>query len=156
MLEGSLPFLLAGRMSMLATLAFILSLTGVYGRIFRRELRWKEYLLMVLFFSRISIAGNYVGVPVHGALPNARAISAMVGGPLVGGAAGLISGVHRYFLGGFTAFPCGLATFLEGLAGGDGSEAQPVLAGFLAGGPFLHRRGRGLPHAPDPVTGPAL
>lgn len=122
MLEGSLPFLLAGRMSMLATLAFILSLTGVYGRIFRRELRWKEYLLMVLFFSLVSIAGNYVGVPVHGAVPNSRAIGAMVagylGGPLVGGAAGLIAGVHRYFLGGFTAFPCGLATFLEGLAAG--------------------------------------
>jgi two-component system sensor histidine kinase LytS len=109
-------------MSMLATVAFVLSFTRFYQRIFRRELRWAERLLMIALFGLISIIFNYTGVPVHGAVPNSRAIGAMaagfLGGPLVGAGAGLVAGVHRYFLGGFTALPCGLATFLEGLAAG--------------------------------------
>ncbi|MEW5898785.1 MAG: sensor histidine kinase, partial [Bacillota bacterium] len=79
-------------------------------------------VLMIGLFGFIGIAGTYAGAPVHGAVANFRAIGAMVagflGGPLVGAGAGFIAGAHRYLLGGFTAFPCGLATFLEGLAAG--------------------------------------
>lgn len=37
---------------------------------------------------------------------------------MIGLGVGLIGGIHRYFLGGFTAVPCALATIIAGLAGG--------------------------------------
>lgn len=122
MVGDSLPLLLTERISMLATVAFVLSYTGIYQRIFRRELGWAERALMILLFGLIGVAGTYAGAPVQGAVANFRAVGAMVagflGGPLAGAGAGFIAGAHRYLLGGFTAFPCGLATFLEGLAAG--------------------------------------
>jgi len=45
-------------------------------------------------------------------------LAGLVGGPVIGLGAGLIGGIHRYFLGGFTAVPCALATIIAGLAGG--------------------------------------
>ena len=45
-------------------------------------------------------------------------IAGLVGGPWVGLGAGLIGGVHRYFIGGFTAIPCALGTIISGLAAG--------------------------------------
>lgn len=44
----------------------------------------------------------------------------LFGGPVVGFGAGLIAGLHRYVIdpGGFSAFPCGLATVIEGLVAG--------------------------------------
>lgn len=45
-------------------------------------------------------------------------IAGLLGGPIVGLGAGLIGGIHRYFLGGFTCIPCALATVMAGLAGG--------------------------------------
>ncbi len=57
-----------------------------------------------------------------GAIANIRdlgpMIAGLVGGPIVGLGAGLIGGIHRYFLGGFTAVPCALSTIIAGLAGG--------------------------------------
>jgi sigma-B regulation protein RsbU (phosphoserine phosphatase) len=45
-------------------------------------------------------------------------IAGLIGGPVIGLGAGLIGGIHRYFLGGFTCVPCSLATVLAGLFGG--------------------------------------
>jgi sigma-B regulation protein RsbU (phosphoserine phosphatase) len=45
-------------------------------------------------------------------------IAGLIGGPIVGLGAGIIGGLHRYFLGGFTCVPCSSATILAGLAGG--------------------------------------
>jgi sigma-B regulation protein RsbU (phosphoserine phosphatase) len=45
-------------------------------------------------------------------------LAGLVGGPMIGLGVGLIGGIHRYFLGGFTAVPCALATIIAGLAGG--------------------------------------
>jgi LytS/YehU family sensor histidine kinase len=42
----------------------------------------------------------------------------LLGGPLVGLGAGLIGGIHRYFIGGFTAIPCAVGTISSGLIGG--------------------------------------
>jgi sigma-B regulation protein RsbU (phosphoserine phosphatase) len=39
--------------------------------------------------------------------------------------AGLIGGIHRYFLGGFTAIPCALATVIAGLAEGIALGVMP-------------------------------
>jgi two-component system LytT family sensor kinase len=66
--------------------------------------------------------GTYLGVPVHDALANTRAIgpvlAGIIGGPILGTSVGFTGGLHRYFFGGFTAFSCGLSTTTEGLIGG--------------------------------------
>jgi len=42
-------------------------------------------------------------------------IAGITAGPIVGLGAGLLGGIHRYFLGGLTGIPCGLATVVAGL-----------------------------------------
>lgn len=83
-----------------------------------------EKLILSLIFGLFGIAGTYMGVPVQNALANSRlvgvALGGILGGPLVGFAAGLIAGVHRYLIdaNGFTALPCALATVVGGVLGG--------------------------------------
>jgi two-component system LytT family sensor kinase len=82
----------------------------------------RDLVILYIFFSAISIGGTYLGMPIHGALANTRAmgpvLAGLVGGPLLGGAVGFTGGLHRYFYGGFTALACGLSTTVEGLVGG--------------------------------------
>lgn len=85
-------------------------------------LRRRQKAVLYLLFSAISIAGTYLGLPVHGAIANARAIgpvlAGLVGGPALGAAVGLTGGVHRLLQGGFTGAACGLSTLTEGVVGG--------------------------------------
>ncbi len=82
----------------------------------------KNRSILIVVFGAISVYGTYSGIDVHDATVNIRDLGPMVagliGGPLVGFGAGLIGGMHRYFLGGFTSLPCSLATMLAGLTGG--------------------------------------
>ncbi len=82
----------------------------------------RDLIILYVFFSVISIGGTYLGLPIHGALANTRAIgpvlAGLVGGPFLGVTVGLTGGLHRYFYGGFTALACGLSTTVEGLVGG--------------------------------------
>jgi two-component system, LytTR family, sensor histidine kinase LytS len=65
-----------------------------------------------------------MGVPVQNAIANSRvvgvALGGILGGPLVGFAAGVIAGGHRFLIdvNGFTALSCGIATVAEGYVGG--------------------------------------
>lgn len=85
--------------------------------------RYEKFVLSVLF-GLFGIVGTYMGVPIQNAIANSRvigvALGGILGGPLVGAAAGVIAGGHRYCIdiGGFTAVACGLATIVEGVAGG--------------------------------------
>ncbi|HHV79940.1 MAG TPA: sensor histidine kinase [Firmicutes bacterium] len=114
--------MLIQEMSVIAVLAFLMGRTVAFKNALNRQLTFKDKTVLVLFFGILSIVGTYTGIPVHGAIANTRAIGAisagLLGGPLVGFLAGLIGGVHRYFIGGFTAFACGLSTTVEGLMGG--------------------------------------
>ncbi len=85
----------------------------------------------MLFFGFFGIIGTYSGVTFHpeslilqritfgipedAAIANFRVIGVVLaglfGGYKVGLGAGLIAGVHRMLLGGFTAFSCGIADF---------------------------------------------
>jgi len=96
--------------------------------LFRRLLignvtRWERLSLSILF-GLFGIAGTYMGVPIQNAIANSRvigvALGGILGGPLVGAAAGVIAGGHRFLIdiGGFTAIACGVATVVEGIAGG--------------------------------------
>ncbi|RKO66550.1 sensor histidine kinase [Desulfofundulus salinus] len=118
----SLALTLAERLSLIATAAFIISRTPALGRILSRQLTIRDKLLLIVVLGGLGILGTYAAVPIHGALANSRVVGVMVagllGGPLVGAGAGLIAGVHRYLLGGFTAFSCALAAVAEGTLGG--------------------------------------
>lgn len=110
------------RMALIVTIAFVLTRLKVLRRLLRYQVSLKEKILLTLLFGVIAIIGTYSAIEIQGALANARVIGAVVagllGGPLMGAGAGLISGVHRWSLGGFTALACGLSTLSEGILAG--------------------------------------
>ncbi|WP_243546164.1 LytS/YhcK type 5TM receptor domain-containing protein [Pseudodesulfovibrio tunisiensis] len=81
-------------------------------------------LLLMLFFGICGILGTYTGNSVFGSVANLRAMvvitGGLFGGPVVGFGSGLIAGAHRILtdLNGFSAWPCGISTAIEGLAAG--------------------------------------
>ncbi|WP_300156795.1 LytS/YhcK type 5TM receptor domain-containing protein [Solidesulfovibrio sp.] len=81
-------------------------------------------LAVTALFGVFGILGTYTGNYVFHSYANLRAMgvitAGLFGGPAVGIGAGLIAGGHRYLIdvGGFSALPCALATFLEGTAAG--------------------------------------
>ncbi len=95
-------------------------------KFFRRMLDGKlnllDQLILAVIFGALAVYGTYSGVQTSGAIANIRNLSPMIagflGGPLAGLGAGLIGGVHRYFMGGFTAVPCAIGTIVSGLAAG--------------------------------------
>lgn len=111
------------RMSIIALAAYVFSQTIMFKKLFTRKIMSIEKVMLVAFFSILSIMGTYLGVKVQGgAIANIRPIGAIVagliGGPLVGITVGIIAGLHRYTLGGFTALSCAFSTVAEGLVGG--------------------------------------
>ncbi|MFV0439658.1 MAG: LytS/YhcK type 5TM receptor domain-containing protein [Desulfopila sp.] len=81
-------------------------------------------LFLIIFFGLFGILGTYSGNAIFKSIANLRAMAVITGGlyggPLVGLGAGLLAGGHRFVIDpwGFSAFPCSLATILEGLAAG--------------------------------------
>jgi sigma-B regulation protein RsbU (phosphoserine phosphatase) len=85
--------------------------------------KWLDKIVFAVIFGGFSIFGTYVGIPLEsGAIVNIRdfapIMAGLTAGPLMGLAVGLIGGIHRLFLGGFTCVPCSLATVLAGVIGG--------------------------------------
>jgi two-component system LytT family sensor kinase/two-component system sensor histidine kinase LytS len=119
----NLLFDLIKNMAIIAVAAqlFIME-TDIFSQVINRRAKIKSKIFLIIFFGLLSILGTYLGIYIHDAYANIRAIGAVVGGllggPIVGFFAGLIGGIHRYFLGGFTAFACALSTTLAGLIGG--------------------------------------
>lgn len=103
-------------------LAFVAGRIGILARFFSRSLQWKEQAIFSVVAGMLGIVGTYWGVPVQGALANTRVVGPMMagllGGPFAGVTAGLIAGLHRFTLGGFTAFACTVSTVSEGLLAG--------------------------------------
>ena len=108
----------------IAAAAFLLLSWGAFRKLVLKETTLKDKFVLILFFGTFGILGTYVGVPVEGGIANLRAMAVITaglfGGPVVGIGAGLIAGGHRILIdiGGFTCIPCGLSTFLEGMAAG--------------------------------------
>lgn len=106
-------------------IAFILIMRfDIFKRLLTGKANRYEKLSLSVLFGLFGIAGTYMGVPIQNAIANSRvvgvALGGILGGPLVGFAAGIIAGGHRYLIdiGGFTATACGIATIIEGVAGG--------------------------------------
>lgn len=124
---------LAQKMSIVAVLAYFMSGIKPFRNLFIHPSDIRAKVLMVVVFGLLGILGTYTGVNINGAIANNRiigvAVAELLGGPLVGLGAGVLAGVHRYFLGGFTAFSCGLSTAVEGLICGifySLNKKQPV------------------------------
>ncbi len=121
-IDHSLLWKMVERMSVAATLAFLLSQFAIFRRMIYRQGRLGERVAITIVFGLIGILGTYFGIPVGDALANSRVIGVMaaglIGGPVMGVSAGIIAGGHRYLLGGFTAFSCGIANICEGLLAG--------------------------------------
>lgn len=127
---SELLFNLIKSMAVVAVAAQLLVMeTDIFSQINSRQLQKKYKIFLIIFFGLLSLLGTYLGIYIHGAYANIRAIGAVVGGliggPVVGLFAGLIGGFHRYYLGGFTAFACALSTTLAGLIGGIISYYRP-------------------------------
>lgn len=130
--------ILIQRIAIIAVIAYVFSQTKAFRLMFKEQTTPREKAILILFFSSISIAGTYFGMPVEGAIANVRDTGSIVAGllcgPLVGGVTGIISGLHRISLGGFTAVACGITT---------------IVGGVLAG--YIHRRMQ--PKTPDWIVG---
>ncbi len=108
--------------------AVLLSRFAFFRRLATRDKIHIRYLIILaIFFGLFGIFKTYSGIPVKGALANARVVGVfvggLIGGPVVGIISGLIAGIHRWAIdiGGFTAFACMVSTVSEG-----------ILAGFLS------------------------
>jgi LytS/YehU family sensor histidine kinase len=120
----------------------IVSRIDTIQRVIIRKANWIDKIIFVAVFGAFSIFGTYVGIPLSsGAIINIRDFAPMMAGlaagPLMGFCAGLIGGVHRLFLGGFTCVPCGLATVVAGITGGainyfNKGKLIGILPGMLA------------------------
>ncbi len=120
--DMTLLFALAQSMSFFLVIAYAYCKSPLYRPVELNSFRTLDKCLLFVFFAAASIMGTYLGTPVRGAIANTRAIGSVlagiIGGPLLGTAVGVTAGFHRFCLGGFTAFPCGVATALAGLMGG--------------------------------------
>ncbi len=109
-------------MAVFLVVAYIYSKSPWFKPLTNENLSTRDKVYLYFFFSAISMMGTYLGLPVHDALANTRAIgpvlAGVIGGPILGTSVGFTGGLHRYFFGGFTAFSCGLSTTTEGLIGG--------------------------------------
>ena len=122
-----MPHLLINLLERLGIFAIVFILImrfDIFRRLLTGNVNRYEKLSLSVLFGLFGIAGTYMGVPIQNAIANSRvigvALGGILGGPLVGAAAGVIAGGHRFLIdiGGFTAIACGVATVVEGIAGG--------------------------------------
>jgi sigma-B regulation protein RsbU (phosphoserine phosphatase) len=98
----------------------IITRMKTFQRVVVKKADWRDKAIFIVVFGGFSIFGTYVGIPLpSGAIVNIRDFAPMIAGltsgPIIGLAVGLIGGIHRFFLGGFTCIPCGVSTVLAGL-----------------------------------------
>jgi two-component system, LytTR family, sensor histidine kinase LytS len=113
---------LTERTAVLIVVALLFTRVRAFRSILNQQATWREKALMVVIFSAISILGTYNGIWYQDAIANSRVIGTVVAGllagPWVGLMTGLIAGIHRYSLGGFTDWACAISTISEGLFAG--------------------------------------
>jgi two-component system sensor histidine kinase LytS len=134
------------RLGIIVICAYMMMRTTFFKKyIIKQQAHWLENVLYGVFWGAMGILMTLMGEPVYGGIANSRTIpillSGIIGGPVVGTIAGLISGGHRMFLtqGGYlTAVACGISTLLAGVIGGfskrhlDGKKNRH-LYGFVLG-----------------------
>ncbi len=131
------------RMAIITIFTYIIFQTDIIKYLVKDEYDKKEKIIMIILFAILSIIGTYFGIYITDkSLANSRPIGAIVagylGGPVVGITVGIISGLHRYSLGGFTALACAISTAAEGAIGAGfrrifkDKGLSPIIAGLAA------------------------
>lgn len=145
------------RLGIIVTIAFLLTRFRFFRQMIHHEnIGRKQQLLAILFFGSFGIIGTYSGVSFdtdslqlnrwaseltqNEAIANSRVIgiiiAGLLGGYKVGIGAGLIAGVHRFTLGGFTDLACGISAVVAGIIAGffyKRNEDINLLSAFFIG-----------------------
>lgn len=110
------------RISYAVILGLVISRLKLFDRLMINKLSRFDRIIFTFIFSSIAILGTYGGIPIQDALANSRMIGIMaaglIGGPYLGTSVGIVSGLHRYSLGGFTALACAISSITEGIVVG--------------------------------------
>ena len=110
------------RMIVVVFVLYIFSKTELFRKLISGRADILDKFWTVIVFSAISMYGTFRGIPVEGVIINFRdvgpMIAGLVGGPVIGGVAGLLGGLHRFVQGGDTALPCFVATVAAGVIAG--------------------------------------
>lgn len=126
------------RMGLIVTIAFLITRLKSFRRMIQQSLGVWDKLVIMAVFGLFGIISTYTGIVVSpdqvvnrewipavasdNAIANTRnlgvVIGGLLGGPVVGFGVGVIAGVHRYFLGGFTGMACMISTITGGLISG--------------------------------------
>lgn len=127
------------RLGIIVTIAFVLTRFRFFRQMLNEDqFNRKQQVKAILFFGIFGIIGTYTGLTLsteslefnrwvnsvgeEEAIANSRVIgvvlAGLLGGWRIGLGAGLVAGIHRFALGGFTALSCGLATVIAGLLAG--------------------------------------
>lgn len=113
---------LVEKVCVIVVIAYLLTQLKYFTEVLDGKLTIRNQLILILIFGGMSIYGSYSGVNIFGAIANVRdlgpMVAGLVGGPIVGLGAGLIGGLHRLTMGGFTCIPCSLSTILAGIFAG--------------------------------------
>jgi two-component system, LytTR family, sensor histidine kinase LytS len=109
--------------ALIGILAYLLTRVAV----FQRTLTYSKYRIydkvkLGIVFGLFSAMGNWIGIPVEGAIANSRIVGpiagGLLGGPVVGVIAGFIGAVARYYMGGFTVWASVLSNIIVGYLSG--------------------------------------
>lgn len=126
------------RMGIIVTIAFLITRLKSFRRMVQQNLSVWDKLVIMGVFGLFGIISTYTGIVVSpgqvvnrewipavasdNAIANTRnlgvVIGGLLGGPVVGFGVGVIAGVHRYLLGGFTGVACMISTITGGLISG--------------------------------------
>ncbi|HOQ12036.1 MAG TPA: LytS/YhcK type 5TM receptor domain-containing protein, partial [Spirochaetota bacterium] len=92
---------LVNQIGSIVLVAVILSRFNFFKRLITRDkLPIKHLIILSIFFGLFGILKTYTGIPVMGALANARVVGVfvggLIGGPVVGILSGFIAGFHRW------------------------------------------------------------
>ncbi|WLV25187.1 LytS/YhcK type 5TM receptor domain-containing protein [Aciduricibacillus chroicocephali] len=130
---------LLSRMTLIITIAFLITRLSIFRRIIYHHLSIKGSMMLAIIFGLFGIIGNYTAVVVHpethiisnlwnphlqtnNAIADTRnigiIIGGFVGGPIVGIGSALIAGGHRLILGGFISEASFVASIIGGCIAG--------------------------------------
>ena len=119
-LQNGIP--LIERMLVIVVVLFVFTKTEMFKKLVSGAANFTDKLWTVALGGGLSIYGVFRGIDVNGLIFNFSAIGPIVagllGGPLIGGLAGLIGCVYRLAQGGPTAIGCSLAILAAGLIAG--------------------------------------
>ncbi|MHB0829724.1 LytS/YhcK type 5TM receptor domain-containing protein [Bacillus licheniformis] len=133
-----LMIMMLERVGIIVILGFMLAHMKVFRQHLQHPEGYKGKGVLIFIFSLFSIISNYTGIEIRereilnndwifaidpsSSIANTRIlgveIGGLIGGPFVGAGVGLLSGIHRFSLGGTTALSCAVSSLLAGVIAG--------------------------------------